>query len=82
MKVSVLLFASVREAINESKLEIELPSPISNLSQFRSFFIELYPTLAKLEFRLAVNKTYAINEDEACLKDGDEIALIPPISGG
>ena len=39
-----------------------------------------YPSLRQGSMAIAVNKTYVTND--VILKDGDEVALLPPISGG
>ena len=42
---------------------------------------QMYPTLEDIQsFALAVNESYA--DDELELKEGDTIAIIPPVSGG
>jgi len=43
--------------------------------------VEKYPKLDKLNsYAIAVNESYA--EDEVILKEGDVVAIIPPVSGG
>ena len=77
MKVHVLLFAAIREKLGKSELVVELPasSPVSSLQE--KLGIEK-PTWSSLAF--AVNETYVPATTQ--LKDGDEVALIPPVAGG
>lgn len=87
MRVKVLYFASAREAIGKREEEIELATSSDaakkhTLSDLREALCALYPA-ASASIRaitLARNLEYASDDVELC--DGDEVALIPPISGG
>ncbi len=82
MVIHVRLFAMLRERAGTDTLELELPTgatvaeAISALSQ-REPLGEL---LAKMPVRMAVNRDYAAAE--TTLAADDELALIPPVSGG
>ena len=81
MKLSVRLFAMLRESAGADSLEIELEEGATAgdaLARLRDS-----PGLAGLErmpVRLAVNREYVDPGTE--LHRGDELALIPPVSGG
>lgn len=77
MKVRVLLFAGIREKLGKSELTLELPasSPISSLQEPLGIEKSLWSSLA-----FAVNQTYSPVSTQ--LKEGDEVALIPPVAGG
>lgn len=81
MKLTLLLFASLKDAAGTPQVEIQLPEK-STVSDLQTFLAETYPKLAPWlpHTRVAVNQEY-ISTDTG-LKDGDEIALIPPVSGG
>jgi molybdopterin synthase catalytic subunit len=76
MKVAVRLFAGLRELAGTRATEIEL-SPGSTAA-------DVWPALElgaePPGLLLAVNKNYATRE--TVLEEGDEVALIPPVSGG
>ena len=76
MKVAVRLFAGLRELAGTRATEIEL-SPGSTAA-------DVWPALElgaePPGLLLAVNKSYAARD--TVLQEGDEIALIPPVSGG
>jgi MoaE-MoaD fusion protein len=82
MRVSVRLFAILRERAGASSIEIELPESatvddaLKALAQRR----ELSDVLARVPVRMAVNREYA--EPSCELRGGDELALITPVSGG
>ena len=86
--VKVLFFASAREAAgNVSCLNLELPQAQANTATLRTILAERYPKLAPLvldeqTITLALNEVYVAEGDNPTLKNGDTIALIPPISGG
>lgn len=76
MQVSVRLFAALRERAGAGELELELPEGASvgeALARLRGL-TEGVPVV------MAVNREYA--ETEQVLHAGDEVALIPPVSGG
>lgn len=87
IQVKVLLFASAREAAgNLSETFITLDNG-ATISDFRRRMAEKVPTLSDFVLdeessTLALNEEYVQSGDVIHLKNGDVIALIPPISGG
>ncbi len=81
MKVRVRLFASFREAVGAGTLAWEAPDGAS-VSDVVAALRERYPGLgpAAEKALLAVNQEYVGGDLK--LHDGDELALIPPVSGG
>jgi len=81
MKVKVKFFAMLREraGTGEAMIDIEAGATIGDLW---AALKKNYPKLAPVETRLlyAVNRDY-VRADHA-LKENDEVALIPPVSGG
>lgn len=81
MRVQVLLFGALREAAGVRELSVTLPESAS-VATLRALLAETQPAVAKLagRLRVAVNREFA-GSDRA-LADGDEIAFLPPVSGG
>lgn len=79
IRVTVRCFAGVREALGVDVLPLEV-SAGTTLSGLRELLCARAPALARLPVAYAVNRAYA--GADAALCDGDEAALIPPISGG
>jgi len=81
MTITLLLFASCREAVGDRERSIEIDSGAS-VGDLRRGLVSLVPVLAGISpsLSIAVNEEYAT--DERILKPGDEVALIPPVSGG
>ncbi|MFI5314695.1 MAG: molybdenum cofactor biosynthesis protein MoaE [Myxococcota bacterium] len=81
MRVRVLLFAALREAVGEKTLGLELRDS-ATLADLLAQLESEHAVLARYRGRLLV----ALNEERAPLAtplgDGDEIALLPPVSGG
>ncbi len=81
MKARVLLFARLGELAGTRDTEVELGEGITARDVY-TLLCRRYPGLAGLEESLlfAVNAEYVTAEHP--VRDGDEIALIPPVSGG
>lgn len=76
MRVTVRLFAALRERAGTGRRELELPQGATAGDVFAALAIGSEPP----GLAYAVNQEYA--ERSAVLAEGDEIALIPPVSGG
>lgn len=81
MNIQILFLGPARDFAGVDSLEIELPEA-STLANLRHELAERFDQLKKAlpTIRFAINQSFA--NDEAVLKDGDEVALIPPVSGG
>lgn len=81
MVLTVLLFAAARERAGTDALAVELP-PGATVADLRAALVDRCPALASLLAwsAVAVNHDYAA--DTRLLCSGDEVALIPPVSGG
>ena len=81
MRIHIKLFAGLREAAGAAELEIELPDG-ATAGSVRQVVAEKFPAIVG-QMRgtaLAVNQAYA--DPQTVLRDGDELALLPPVSGG
>jgi MoaE-MoaD fusion protein len=80
MRVLVRLFASYREAAGVGRMELELP-PGATVKDAIFKILKDHPLIADgRQVVIAKNHDY-VTADEP-LADGDEVALIPPVSGG
>src|SRR5690349_10435304 len=83
MVLQVRLFAVLRERAGRDSLEIEVAEGATVAEALRALAEESEPLGAALEAMpvvMAVNRSYV--GEEATLSAGDELALIPPVSGG
>ena len=81
MELNVRLFALYRERAGTREFSLELPVG-ATVADLTDAVRERYPRLAPPEVKIvvAVNADYA--EPEDVLKPGDDVCLIPPVSGG
>ena len=79
--VHVLLFASHREAFGESRVQLSVPSGTDVNALYREL-VSRVPRMADLR----PFTTFAVNREvvapSTVLRDGDELALLQPVSGG
>jgi molybdopterin converting factor subunit 1 len=79
MKVQVLFFGATADAAGTREIEIDLTEEISAENAFGEI-VQKFPQLEKHKLLFAVNQEYA-NGDEI-IKNGDELAVFTPVSGG
>jgi molybdopterin converting factor subunit 1 len=81
MDVTVRYFAGHRDIAGRSEEQIELGDG-ATVGGLWELLVARYPRLAGYSGKLlyAVNQEFSTLETE--LHDGDEVALIPPVSGG
>ncbi|HEY2888081.1 MAG TPA: MoaD family protein [Candidatus Limnocylindrales bacterium] len=81
IRVRVRLFAVQRELAGTREVQLELPDG-ADVEAAWSALVERHPVLApgRPSLRFARNGDYA--EPSTTLADGDEVAMIPPVSGG
>ncbi|HEX8462081.1 MAG TPA: molybdopterin converting factor subunit 1 [Segetibacter sp.] len=77
----VILFGAAREIVGEKQVAINVNENIATVGDLKLWMKQKYPELQQLKsFAVAVNSEYA--EDQQTLSPENEIAIIPPVSGG
>lgn len=79
MKVKLRLFALYREHIGKNEVFFELPAG-ATVASFRQKLEHDFPRFKDHDPMIAVNGVYVPPDHK--LAEGDEIALLPPFSGG
>jgi molybdopterin synthase sulfur carrier subunit len=80
MLIRVDLFGVTRDIVGGAHLQYEVAGPVS-VKEFLADLKGRYPSLERLtSLAVAVNSEYA--EDDWRINERDEVALIPPVSGG
>jgi molybdopterin converting factor subunit 1 len=81
MRVTVKLFARLRDLAGAAELVREVQPPATVQTVWKSLTAEM-PALSQYEntMSVAVNAEYA--KMAATVRDGDEVAFLPPVSGG
>ena len=85
MKLELRFFASLREALSVSQETIEVPASVKTISDLRLYLIERGNTWAEVlaegkVLRCALN--HHMVDPSTLLKEGDEVAFFPPVTGG
>ncbi len=78
---AVYLFAAARELADTEVARIELPAN-ATVDQLRVALSRQYPRLASLLKRCAIAVNHDFAEGTDPVQPGDELAVIPPVSGG
>lgn len=77
--MEILLFAGLKEKVGSSRVSLDIDREIS-VETLKSYIYEEYPELDGEVFQVASNEAFV--RDDYQVSDSDEIALIPPVSGG
>ena len=81
MHVTIRLFARLRDLAGSGELVRDVPDPATVHSVWRSLVTEM-PALAVYEQSMSVAVNADYSRMSATVSDGDEIAFLPPVSGG
>jgi len=80
MAIRVRLFGAAREAVGARELELPLEAGV-RVAQVKAA-LRAHPGLAALCARAAISVNHAVAGDDVLVGSGDELALLPPVSGG
>ena len=80
--IKVLFFAKLREELNINELSVEFKSDMASIGDLYNSLLKDYPQIDNVKnIKAAVNQEL-IKKWDFTLKDGDEVAFFPPITGG
>jgi len=80
MEIQLLFFGITTDLVGEKSMPIKLIDNTS-VTDLKRILKTQFSALKNIhEFAIAVNEDYA--EDELIIKNGDVVAIIPPVSGG
>lgn len=79
--IKIMLFAGLKEKLNREMIHYDQDVPIT-VGQLRVWLVKEYPELADdlKRVMIAVNESFA--QDDGLIGPEDQVALIPPVSGG
>ena len=82
MSVKILYFASLKEALGMSSEAVDLPAGVATVGALRDWLV----AQGREKLATAKNLRCAVNQNmaglDAAVKEGDEIAFFPPVTGG
>lgn len=81
VKVTVKLFAAYQEAYGVPELSLEFPQG-TTVAAVRDCLIDDYPQLEQWRQVTRFGINFQFVDADTVLTDGDEVVLIPPVSGG
>jgi molybdopterin converting factor small subunit len=80
MRIHIFAFGIAKDILNQQKLVVDLDASHS-VNDLRNKLLAAHPDFQKLSsLRFAVNEEYVDDSYDLC--EGDEVILIPPVSGG
>ena len=77
MQVKVIFFGVLAEV---AAINVKFYSDVKSLGHLKMLIKDDFPEFVHYNFRISVNSIIVNNDPD--LKDGDEIALMPPFAGG
>ncbi len=84
MTVKILYFAGLRETLGAATEELALPAGVTTAGALLQYLANrggAWGALAQAKnLRMAINQDMAFGD--AALRDGDEVAFFPPVTGG
>ena len=81
MRVTVRLFARLRDLAGSGELVRDVPGPATIEQVWRTLVTDM-PALGDYERTMSVALNADYSRMSAAVKEGDEIAFLPPVSGG
>jgi molybdopterin converting factor subunit 1 len=81
MKVEVLYFAVLRERIRLDQETVELPAG-ARVADARTAIAARHPSVAAFLGQVTIAVNRAVAEETRALREGDELAFLPPVAGG
>lgn len=80
-KIKVKLFAILRERVGESEITITVPTGIT-VNYLNSEILKKYPQLKSFNNKFVTSVNWKVTTGNTIISSKDEIALLPPVSGG
>ena len=85
MNINILYFARIKESVNYSSENIDLPNEVKTVTALKNYLAlrgENWANLfnGKQVIRAAIN--HSLVDDLAAISAGDEVAFFPPVTGG
>ena len=80
-KIKVKLFAILREVVGEREITITVPSGVT-VSYLNNEILKKYPQLNLFSNKFVTSVNCKVTTGDTIITSSDEIALLPPVSGG
>jgi len=83
--ITILYFASLREQLDKASEQLERPESVTTIAQLRAYLCERglpWSQVLDTDALVMMSINHAMADAEASVKNGDEIAFFPPVTGG
>ena len=80
-KIKVRLFAILREVVGEREITITVPSGVT-VSYLNNEILKKYPQLNSFSNKFVTSVNCKVTTGDTIITSKDEVALLPPVSGG
>ena len=80
-KIKVRLFANLRELVGEREITITVPAGVT-VSYLNNEILKRYPQLKSFSNKFVTSVNCKVTTGDTIITSSDEIALLPPVSGG
>lgn len=80
-KIKVRLFANLRELVGEREITITVPGSVT-VSYLNNEILNKYPQLKSFSNKFVTSVNCKVTTGDTVITSSDEIALLPPVSGG
>lgn len=80
-RITVLLFAAAREAAGQGRIEMERTPGLTAAAVWDEL-VRRHPALAAHSASVSVAVNHRFRPRDTALESGDEVAFLPPVSGG
>ena len=80
-KIKVKLFAILREVVGEREITITVPSGVT-VCYLNNEILKKYPQLNSFSNKFVTSVNCKVTTGDTIITSSDEIALLPPVSGG
>jgi molybdopterin converting factor subunit 1 len=81
VRVKVLFFGQLKDIVGRSEDSLELPDQ-ADLGSVFARYAEQFPKLSDLRKSIVLARNQQFSDPSTPVSDGDEIAFLPPVSGG
>jgi molybdopterin converting factor subunit 1 len=81
IRITILYFASVKDITGVKKETMDL-TPNTSIKKLLAKISLSYPDIKSILNVVKISVNYKMIDMNTILKDGDEVALLPPVSGG
>src|SRR5438045_2843898 len=81
MRVKVLFFGMLKDIVGHAEEQLDLPAN-AHLGGVFAHYADRFPRLREMAGSIVLARNHEFADSAAAVNEGDEIALLPPVSGG